>query len=250
MPFAGLGLHVLIAVFFAVHAVRTGQGRYWLFVLFAFPLLGSAVYALAVLLPQARHSPQGQQVVHGMRRLLDPDRELRQAQETLDVAATPDNRLRLADALLGAGRASEAVVQYQGVLTGIYAQDARIQVHLARALLEAGRADAARDLLEQVIRENPGLKSPEGHLTYARAVAALGDKAKAREEFETLVGYFAGLEARARYAGVLLEWGERERASALVEQSLKQAKRMPGYARGLNKPWLAELKRIEGRLRS
>ena len=33
MP-VGLGLHVLIAIFFAIHVIRTGQDRYWLFVLF------------------------------------------------------------------------------------------------------------------------------------------------------------------------------------------------------------------------
>lgn len=43
MPIIGLGLHVLIAIYFAAHAVRTGQDKYWLWILFAFPLLGSLV---------------------------------------------------------------------------------------------------------------------------------------------------------------------------------------------------------------
>lgn len=62
----------------------------------------SIVYALAIWLPQARHSREGRQVMYGMPRLLDPSRELREAQDALDIAATPDNRLRLADALLAA----------------------------------------------------------------------------------------------------------------------------------------------------
>lgn len=52
MPFIGLGLHVFIALFFAVHAIRSGQQIYWLVILFSFPLLGSVVYFLA--LPQPR----------------------------------------------------------------------------------------------------------------------------------------------------------------------------------------------------
>ena len=245
MPYAGLGLHVVIAIYFASHVLRTGQDRYWLMILFAFPLLGSLVYFAMVWLPDARRSTQGQMVARGVQKLLDPSRELRAAQEALEVAATPANRLRLADALLGMGRASEAVVQYQAVLSGLYADDPQVRIHLARAHLEAGNAHEARTLLDKLIADMPKLKSPEGHLIYARSVAALGDRARAREEFESLVGYFAGLEARARYAEVLLAWGETERLLALVTETNKIAKRMPGATRDLNREWLGRLKKVE-----
>jgi hypothetical protein len=245
MPFAGLGLHVVIAIYFAVHAMRTGQDKYWLFILFAFPLLGSLVYAFAVWLPDARRSPQGHMVVRGVRQLLDPTRELREAQEALDISATPANRLRLADALLGAGRASESVVQYQAVLNGIYADDPQVRIHLARALVEAGQALEARVLLDKLMAEQPKLKSPDGHLIYARAVAALGDRERAREEFESLVSYYAGLEARARYAEVLLAWQDQARLSALLAETRKISARMPAAARDINKEWLARLKKVE-----
>lgn len=250
MPIAGLGLHLLIAIFFATHVVRTGQDKYWLWLLFMFPLLGSLVYALTIWLPDARHSRQGQQVALGLRKIIDPSRELREAQEALEGAATPDNRLRLADALLDAGRASEAVAQYQAVLSGIYARDPGITVRYAGALLEAGKPLEAHDCLGRLIREQPEFKSPEGHLVFARSIAALGDREKTHEEFGVLVGYYAGLEARARYAGILLSWGERERARALVDDSLKLAGRMPGYTREMNKPWLQELKRVQEQLRA
>ena len=247
MP-VGIGLHVLIAIFFAVHVIRTGQDRFWLWILFGFPLLGSVVYGIAVWLPNVRHSRQGRQVVSGVQRLLDPSKELRAAQEALDISATPNARLRLADALRNAGRASEAVVQYHAVLTGIYANDPQIRVHLAAALLAAGKPADARGELERLIAEQPNFKSPEGHLTYARAVAATGDRPKAREEFETLVGYYAGLEARARYAELLLEWGDLARCRQLMDESMKIAKRMPGGAREINREWLSMLKKVEGRV--
>ena len=40
MPFVGLGLHFLIALFFAVHALRNGKQMYWLIILFSFPTIG------------------------------------------------------------------------------------------------------------------------------------------------------------------------------------------------------------------
>jgi hypothetical protein len=247
MPFAGLGLHIIIASFFAHHALRTGQDKYWLWLLFAFPLVGTGVYAVVVFLPDLRHSPQGRLVVRGARRLLDPTRELREAQEQLDIAATADNRLRLAEALLETGRASEAVVQYQAALVGVHAGDPMIRVRLAHALVDAGQPQAARADLEALIAEKPNFKSPEGHLVYARALAALDERAKAREEFEVLVGYFAGLEARARYAEALLAWNDGPRLRDLLADSNKIAKRMPGAARNINKAWIDRLTAVEKR---
>ena len=249
MPYAGLGLHIIIAAFFAMHANRTGQDKYWMFILFAFPGIGSLVYAITVFLPDLRHTREGQQVMRGARQLLDPTRELREAQEAMEVSATPAHRLRLADALLGAGRASEAVVQYQAVLNGIYADDPQVRIHLAHALVEAGKPRDARELLDKLIAEQPKLKSPEGHLVYARAVAAAGDdRERARSEFESLVSYFAGLEARARYAEVLLAWRETERLAALLEETNRISKRMPAGAREINREWLARLKQVESAL--
>jgi hypothetical protein len=247
MPVAGLGLHVLLALFFAHHATTTGQDKYWLFILFAFPLLGSVVYAIAIFIPALRHTREGAMVVRGARKLLDPTRELRAAQEQLDIAATADNRLRLAEALLETGRASEAVVQYQAALVGVHAGDPSIRVRLAHALVDAGQPQAARADLEALIVEQPNFRSPEGHLVYARALAALDERSKAREEFEVLVGYFAGLEARARYAEALLAWGDGPRLRDLLAESNKAIKRMPGAARNINKPWIDLLKAVEKR---
>lgn len=248
MPILGLGLHMAIAIFFAMHAVRSGQDRYWLMILFAFPGVGSLVYALMVWLPAMRHTRHGHALVRGVKQALDPTRELRAAQEAFEDAATTGNRLRLADALLAAHRASEAVPQYQAALHGIHRDDPDIQVRLARALLEAGHATPARELLDEVIGKRPDFRSQEGHLTYARAVAAEGNRARAHEEFDTLVGYASGFEAHVRYAEALLGWGETDKARSLCEQVLSRARRMPGYARRLNKPELDRLKQLSAQL--
>lgn len=247
MPYLGLGLHVLVALCFAVHAVRSGQDRYWLMILFMFPLLGSVVYAFAIWLPEQRHSRHGRALVGNVRRMLDPGRELREAQDAFDAAATTDNRLRLADALLGAGRAGDALPLYRAALAGVHRDDPHIQVKLAGALLEAGDAAQARQLLDELIARRPDFRSPDGHLTYARAVAAQGDRAKAKEEFETLVGYSSGFAAHARYVECLIGWGELGRARELCEQAQAKARRLPAYARKMHKPDLDKLKELDKR---
>ncbi|MDI9237817.1 tetratricopeptide repeat protein [Lysobacter sp. LF1] len=243
----GLGLHVVIALFFAVHAVRSGQDRYWLWVLFVFPLLGSVVYGLAIWLPEWRYSHLGRQVVRGVQRKLDPTRELRAAQDAFDMTATTENRTRLADAMVEAGRPADAVPHYQAALRGIHADDPELHVRLARARLEAGEATQAREVLDELIRKRPDFRSPAGHLVYARAVAAEGQREKARHEFDTLVGYFSGFEAHAHYAEVLDRWGERDAAVRLRDESLQRARRLPAYARRMNSEWLRRLERIGAR---
>lgn len=243
MPFLGIGLHVVIALFFAIHAMRTNQDRYWLMILFAFPLLGSLIYGFTIWLPDARNTRHGRSIENTLVNVLDPSRELRQAQEAIEIAATPDNRIRLAHALVNSKRASEAIPQYQSVLNGIYANDPKIQTYLARAFLEAGNYREAKELLDLVIKQNPNYKSPEGHLIYARALAALDERKLAREEYEVLVGYYVGLEARARYIETLLRWDDPYRANPLLEESLKLVKRMPSSARQLNQEWITSIEK-------
>jgi hypothetical protein len=242
VPILGLGLHVIVAILFAVHVIRTGQERFWLFVLFMFPLLGSFVYAVVVWLPAISGSRSGRRVVRGLRDTLNPGRELREAHAALEHSATIANRIRVADALHGDGRFADAIAAYREALRGVHSDDADIQVKLARALLDGGDAAAARELLESLIARRPDFRSPEGHLVYARAVAASGDRVKAREEFEALIGYFAGIEPRARYVEILRGWGESDAASQLVEESLRHIRHMPAGSRRLNEEWIRRLK--------
>lgn len=245
MPIAGLGLHVLIAICFAVHALRSGQDRYWLFILFMFPLLGSLVYAIAIWLPELRGNPGARRVASGLRHALDPQRELREARDAFELSPSADHRLRLAEALLAAGRADEAVEQFRAAMSKVHSDDPAIQVRLAQALLDAGDAAATIAELDALRRAHPGYRSSEGHLLYARALAADGQRERAREEFDSVVGYFAGFEARARYAETLLRWGEQDAARALAVLAAKQAARLPKYSQRMNREWIARLQRVE-----
>ncbi len=105
MPYIGLGLHVLVALFFAIHALRSGRQMYWLFILFTFPLLGSVAYFFVEYLPELRFNRAARGAAHAVTKFINPDRELRDAQRAFDQAATVGNRIRLAQALLGKGDA-------------------------------------------------------------------------------------------------------------------------------------------------
>lgn len=248
MHVIGFGLYIFIAILCAVHVFRTGQDRWWLFVLFIFPLFGSIVYALAIILPEMSRSRGGRRVVRGLRDSIDPGRELREAEAEFEHSATIANRIRVADALHGSGRYADAVSAYREALRGVHSDDPDIQVKLARTLLDQGEAGAARELLESLISSRPDFKSPDGHLIYARAMAACGERDKASAEFDALIGYYAGIEARVRYVEVLEGWGEHGAAAELVAESLRHIKHMPAGSRRLNAEWIRLLKRASSRL--
>jgi hypothetical protein len=109
MPFLGIGFHVIVALFFAVHVVRNNQNMYWLFILFAFPLLGSVVYFFAIYLPEMRHSHGARVATRAVTQLIDPNRAVREARNDFDRAPTVQHRVQLGDALLQ-GRGSVQVV--------------------------------------------------------------------------------------------------------------------------------------------
>ncbi|MGB9109561.1 MAG: hypothetical protein WCC39_12825, partial [Telluria sp.] len=140
MQIFGIGLHVIVALFFAVHAIRERRELYWLFVLFAFPLLGSIVYFVAVFLPSSRLEHSAARAGRALQTSLDPGREVRDARRAFELPPTAHNQMRLATALLDSGQAAEAVAQYDACLQGPFSRDAELRLGAARARLANGQA--------------------------------------------------------------------------------------------------------------
>jgi hypothetical protein len=241
MPVVGIGLHIIIALFFAVHAVRSNQNNYWLFILFAFPALGSAAYFFAIYLPQMRHSRHGRAASRAVNRLIDPHRAVREARHALDGAPTVQNRLRLGEALLGAGEAQQAREHFEQAATGPFASDPALLMNLARARLATGDAAQARAALETLFAaRGDARRQPTPTLLYARVLSALGAP-DARAAFEQALACADDAAARCLYGEWLLaqhDAADRQRARALFDDILSDARHWPRHARDHNREWL------------
>lgn len=200
MPILGLGLHLIIAIFFAVHAVRSGRPMYWLLILFSFPLLGSLVYFAAVFLPHSRLERQARMAGHALQKKLDPGRDVREARQAFDLTPTAHNRMRLAAALLEAGQAAQAAAEYEACLQGPFASDAEVILGAARAKAANGQLEAAIGLLEPLQAKQPGYRPEETGLVLGRAYAANGRQADAGVQFTALAERFGSIEARVELA--------------------------------------------------
>lgn len=216
MPLFGLGLHILIALLFAVHAVRTRQQLYWLLILFSFPMLGSMVYFFAIYLPNSRLEQGARKAVTSAARALDPGRELREAQAAFDFTPTAQNQMRLAYAQLDAGSAQASASTFEACLNGVFGADLEVRRGAARANLACGNIDAALAHMDFMRRANPGFRAEEIALLRAQTLAAAGRGAEAGAAFAEALQRFNSFHARAEY----LLWARAAGQHALAD-SLK-----------------------------
>ncbi|WP_295980697.1 hypothetical protein [uncultured Variovorax sp.] len=241
MPFIGLGLHVLIALFFAVHAMRHGKQMYWLLILFSFPLLGSIVYFVVEYLPASRMQRTAGKVATAAIGFIDPEREYRAATEAYELAPTAQNKLRLAKAALDRGQAADAVGHYRDALKGPLASDPELQFGLASALLAAGGATAGNDALQalQALRSTrDDYRKDEVAVLTARALAANGQHAQARAAFEDALSRYNTVEARARYIAWLAQQGDTASAQRQWSELQQAARHWNSHARSVNREWM------------
>lgn len=241
MPFLGIGLHVLVALFFAVHAMRTHQQMTWLFVLFSFPLLGSLVYFFAVYLPNSRLEHGARKIVSVAAKSLDPSRELRTAREAFAYTPSAQNQMRLAKALLESGAAEEAAINYEACLSGPFASDNEIKFSAAQAFIDSGRFARAVQHLEEIRHNNPQFRSEQLGILLARALAGAGRHDEAQAEFEQTVQHFGSFETKTEYAIWALTQGKASIAEPLLTDINDTMQRWHRHSHELNRPILQRL---------
>ncbi|MES2116761.1 MAG: hypothetical protein V4578_16490 [Pseudomonadota bacterium] len=241
MAIFGIGLHVLVALFFAVHVIRSGQQMYWLLILFSFPMLGSIVYFLAIYLPNSRLDHGARKVVAAAARSLDPTRELREARAAFDYTPTAQNQMRLAAAQLDAGDADGATASYEACLQGPFAGDLEIRYGAARANLASKRAQAAIGHLELIRQRDPNFRAEQISLLLAQALAGAGRQDEAKAEFEFALARFGSFAARAEFAIWAAATGDAALARELHPELERTMARWNGATRDMN---LALIRRL------
>jgi hypothetical protein len=241
MPYLGIGLNVIVAIFFAVHAVRTGQNMYWLLLLFIFPMFGSLVYFFAVYLPSLRQSRGARAATRAITQFVDPNRAVREARSDFDRSPTVQHRMRLGAALLAAGDAREALEHYQAAAHGPFANDPALLMGLARAQFAVGDLAGADATLSSLFATSPQARQqPEPALLYAQTQAALGAPGT-RAAFEQALSCASDAAPRCLFADWLAaqaDDADRQRAQSLYADIAHDAKHWPRHAREHNREWL------------
>lgn len=238
MPLIAL-VHLALAAFFGVHAVRTGRPSWWLFVLLSAPMLGSIVYFFAEYLPDMRNTRGGMKAARALDNIVDPNRELREATQEFDRTPTAYNRARLAHALLVKGQVSEAIEHFRQAASGPYATDAAFLNGLGAALLQGGRYAESVSAFERLFEAHPGQRHGQCALMHAEALAGAG-RPEARHAFDAVAASHGSIEAHSKYGQFLLRQGDKAAARMALERCLQDAERGHHHSRELNREWIAQ----------
>ncbi len=232
-----------------VHVLKTGRPYYWVLLLLIAPGIGAIAYLLVEVLPDLQGNFAARRAMRNMKRTFDPGADLRQRQLEHRISGSVDSTRHLAAELMENGRYEEAVEHYRNALTGLYEHDPDMMLGLATAQFGNGDAAGCRETLDELKEHNPDFQSPDGHLLYAKALEAEDNLDGALAEYETLAGYYPGVEARLRYAQLLERMEKPELARQEYAQMLAAAELAPKHFRKAQKKWIAEAKEGAARLK-
>lgn len=247
MTFFGLGIHILIALFFAIHAIRNGQQLYWLLILFSFPIMGSLVYFFTIYLPSSRFD-------HGVHKgfksakkalinVMDPSKNLRQTEQAFDLTPTAQNQIALANAYLENNNIDAAVQHFEACLKGPFGNDPFVLLSAAQAKMLQNQPQAALDLIDNLKKINMDYQAEKVILLSAQAYANMNRHMEAMDLFVQAYQQFSSFEVQARYAIWVLSQGNLTIANQLRVDIERAVQYWSKHSRDLNKSLLNEVKR-------
>jgi hypothetical protein len=204
-----------LQVYCVVDVIRRGRSSLWIMALIFLPVAGAVAYFIVEILPGLQGNRHVRVARQKLVEKLDPERELRAAQQALDVADTMANRLRVADALTALGRHSEALPLYQ---RGAGPRpDLRAGEKLARSLFLNDKPQEALTVVDALPRVTAQSDRDRATLLRARILEDLARNDEALEHYADVVERIPGDEARCRYAALLLKVGRKEEARRVLE---------------------------------
>jgi hypothetical protein len=230
---------VLLDIMLVCHAARTGRLQPWAFIILMVPGIGAVAYVVVELLPELLGGPHAQQARRHVANKLDPEKLYRALADRLDATDTIANRSALAAECLALGRFDEAERHYDHILKLPIGEEPLYALGKAKAQFGLNRPLDVIATLDDLQARWPEYQSAEGHLLYARALAAAGRAQDALGEFEALVAYAPSAEVRVRYGLLLDQLGRAAEAKAVFAELLVQMKRAPKYVRKVHAEWLS-----------
>ena len=226
-----------------LHVVRTGRPYYWIYILLFAPGLGGLAYFIAEILPEMLGTRGARQAMTNAKRAFDPEGQYRALAEELDTADTVENRRRLAEESLRLGKVEQAITLFKTALTGVHRDDPVLMHGLARAYFAAADFLHCAQTLEALKAANPKFESADAHLLYARALEGQGRHDEALHEYAAVSRYFAGAEARCRYAVLLRQTGHAQQAQQLFEEVIRGVDKAGGPFKRSQREWYDIAKR-------
>jgi len=222
-------LVIAFQVYCIVDVIRRGRSSLWIMALVFLPVASAVAYFIVEILPTLQGNRHVRVARQKLVEKLDPERELRAAQQALDIADTMANRLRVADALTALGRHSEALPLYQ---RGAGPRpDFRTGEKLARSLFLNDKPEEALSVVDALPKVTGQSDRDRAALLRARILEDLGRNDEALEHYAEVVDRVPGDEARCRYAALLMKIGRKDEARRVLEDVEHRMKYLDRHTR-------------------
>jgi hypothetical protein len=230
---------LLLDISLIYHASRTGRLQPWAFIILMVPMIGALAYIVVELVPEWLGSHDVQKARKRVASKLDPDKHYRELSDHLAVTDTIANRAALAEECVAVGRYDEAEHHYDHILSLPMGHEPLFALGKAKAQFARRRPADALMTLDELQKTWPDYNSAEAHLLYARALQEAGRTDEALEEYQALLDYAPGSEAKVRYGLLLKLVGRIAEAKVVFTELLVQMKRAPRHVRKAQAEWIA-----------
>ena len=239
--FYGIGITaLLIDLALAYHVIRTGRSFLWILAIAVVPPpFGWIAYGVFAILPDMWSSAPARRFADNVVNVADPGRSFREKQRQVATVGSADAKRALADECIKMGRFTDAVELYESAMAGpLGASDPTLLKGFARAKMLSGDGAAAEEMFLRLKQTDPSAWDADAELDYARALALQGKNDAAMQQYENVVPRYPGEEARCRFALLLQQLGQEQRARQLFREILDSVKGAPGYYRRRQAEWV------------
>jgi hypothetical protein len=222
-----------------LHFVRRRPDGYWLWIIILGGGLGSLVYIVVEILPDAR-------LLHGAYQVFPRRKRIKQLEAQIFDNPSVGNYEELGDLLLDDGKHARARECFDKVI----ARSDEIDPLYRRALCALALDDfaaAAADLRAVTARE-PKYDYHRAAGLYAHALGRLGQHAEADALFAEVTRTSTLSETEYNYAVFLADSGRTAEAREWVDRVLRKKATMPDYIRRRERPWFRRAAALRKRL--
>lgn len=234
----GFGIVFLVDLAFAWHIIRTGHSPIWIAVVGLLGPLGWGIYVAFAVLPDMWSSNSARRFADNVVNVADPGRGYREKQREVARVGSADAKRALAEECIKMGRFADAAELYESAMAGPLGEnDAALLKGLARAKMLSGDGAAAENLFLKLRETDPNAFDADAELDYARALALQGKNEEAVRQYQSVVPRYPGEEARCRFALLLQQLGQEDRAQQYFREILESVKGAPGYYRRRQAEW-------------
>jgi hypothetical protein len=223
---------IVIQIYFAIHAGRTGR-YWWIFIILAFPLVGSIIYFFAEYLPEMQMAARISKP-RGSRK----KKNIKSHQRELEITDSIQNRINLAKAYYHNSQCNNAISLLEESLTGGYANNINIIEGLCLSYFKNENYPKTKEYLFKLQDINNDKLPNNLSIIKAQTHEFLGEDEQALDAYKSIVNSCTGEEARCRYALMLKKVGQFDEANELFGEILKNARLYPKQYKKFHKEWV------------